>query len=98
MSKDKSGEKMQRYFKSWFLNFANFKKTFETGRKREPFEAGDVLLSVDEVPVAEDGSVPFRDAERIGRGGTSGAGAVGAERFFFFFFCNVFFLCFSCFT
>ncbi|CAJ1399685.1 unnamed protein product [Effrenium voratum] len=29
-------------------------------------EAGDVLLAVDGVPVAEDCTVPFRDAERIG--------------------------------
>ncbi|CAE7252436.1 DEGP2 [Symbiodinium natans] len=28
--------------------------------------AGDVLLAVDDVPVAEDGTVPFRDMERIG--------------------------------
>ncbi|CAK8985832.1 Protease Do-like 10 [Durusdinium trenchii] len=29
-------------------------------------KAGDVLLAIDDVPVAEDGSIPFRDAERIG--------------------------------
>lgn len=26
-----------------------------------------MLLAIDDVPVAEDGSIPFRDAERIGR-------------------------------
>ena len=29
-------------------------------------QAGDILLAIDDVPLAEDGSIPFRDAERIG--------------------------------
>lgn len=29
-------------------------------------KAGDILLAIDDVPLAEDGSIPFRDAERIG--------------------------------
>eukprot|EP00434_Breviolum_minutum_P026746 symbB.v1.2.023640.t1/scaffold2178.1/size86794/3 len=29
-------------------------------------KAGDILLAIDDVPLAEDGSIPFREAERIG--------------------------------
>ena len=29
-------------------------------------QAGDILLAIDDVPLAEDGSIPFPDAERIG--------------------------------
>ena len=33
---------------------------------RIPAQAGDILLAIDDVPLAEDGSIPFREAERIG--------------------------------
>lgn len=36
-----------------------------------PAQAGDILLAIDDVPLAEDGSIPFREAERIGCPGQS---------------------------
>ena len=41
-------------------------------------QAGDILLAIDDVPLAEDGSIPFRDAERIGCPWAHGGSVIGA--------------------
>ena len=37
-----------------------------TSASNKALEPGDVLLSFDSVPIANDGTVPFRSGERIG--------------------------------